>query len=507
MEGQLNEHPLAELISEILEKKFSGALRAERERVKAVVYFEAGELLYATSNLRSFRLTEYLKKRGLDSDLLKSKNSLSDFALAEGLISRRLLTQPALDEMFAEQVSDVMRVLLLWTSGGWAFDGRSRLTAPVRVRIQIKQLLLDATRRMDFQFATSRFQNTAEMISRVTDSTGDLNLSATEGFLLSRVEGPMELGELLTVSGLPEPDARRTIYGLVLTGFLRRESWSYAFRSREDQEAAARRKIPSAGTSVVGDTETKLKSAPPRDPQEELEEFLDQLANATNHYEVLNVPQSAGAGEIKHAYYSLARRFHPDRFHELARTPLHARLESAFARITQAHEMLFDPDSRATYDIRISGLKRAATLAPAVSHEPPPRSADVEGRDSARGPVDSQAAQRFKEGVGALQQGQINTAISCLSAAARLAPNHPPYRAYYGSALATHQQTRRMAEVELQAAVKLDPTNASYRVMLAGLYRDLGFSRRAITELERALSLDAKNVEARRMLESLEVKK
>lgn len=317
----------------------------------------------------------------------------------------------------------------------------------------------------------------------------------------------MQLGELLTVSGLPEPDARRTVYGLVLTGFLKRESWSYAFRTSENQEAAARRKIPSARTSVVAATETKLKSAPPRDPQEELEEFLDQLANATNHYEVLNVPQSANAGEIKHGYYSLARRFHPDRFHELARTPLHARLESAFARITQAHEMLSDPDSRATYDLRISALKRAATLAPAVSHEPPPRSADDEGRNSARGAVDSQAEQRFKEGVGALQLGQINTAISCLSAAARLAPNHPPYRAYYGSALATHQQTRRMAEAELQAAVKLDPTNASYRVMLAALYRDLGFSRRAITELERALSLDTKNVEARRMLESLEVKK
>jgi tetratricopeptide (TPR) repeat protein len=507
MEGQLHEHPLAELISEILEKKFSGALRVERERVKAVVYFEAGEVLYATANLRSFRLIEYLKKLRLDSDLLKSKNSLADFALAEGLISRRLLTQLALDEIFAEQVSDVMRVLLLWTSGSWTFDWRSRLTAPVRVRIQIKQLLLDATRRMDFEFASSRFQNTAEMLSAVTDSTGDLNLSATEGFLLSRVEGPMELGELLTISGLSEPDARRTVYGLVLTGLLKRELWPYAFRTSDNQEAAARRKIPSARTAVVADIETKVKSAPPRNPQQELEEFLDQLANATNHYEVLNVSQSADAREIKHAYYSLARRFHPDRFHELARTPLHARLESAFARITQAHEMLSNPDSRATYDMRISGLKRAADLAPAVSAEARPRSPAVEGRDSARGAAELQAEERFKEGVGALQQGQINTAISCLSAAARLAPNHPPYRAYYGSALATHQQTRRMAEVELQAAVKLDPTNASYRVMLAGLYRDLGFSRRAITELERALSLDPKNLEAHRMLESLEVRK
>ena len=52
---------------------------------------------------------------------------------------------------------------------------------------------------------------------------------------------------------------------------------------------------------------------------------------------------------------------------------------------------------------------------------------------------------------------------------------NPSYRAYYGRALAANQQTQRLAEAELQAAVKLDPANASYRVMLAELYRTLGF--------------------------------
>ena len=42
MNGQLREHPLAELITEIAAKGFSGALRSARERAQAVVYFEAG---------------------------------------------------------------------------------------------------------------------------------------------------------------------------------------------------------------------------------------------------------------------------------------------------------------------------------------------------------------------------------------------------------------------------------------------------------------------------------
>jgi tetratricopeptide (TPR) repeat protein len=505
MEGQLSEHPLAELISEIVDKRFSGALRIERERAKAVVYFKAGELLYATANLRKFRLAEYVKKRGLAPDL-QGKDSSNDFALADALISRRLLTQAALDGIWAELVVDVVRVLLLWTSGGWSFDERARLTAPVRVRFDIKPLLLDAARRMDLQFAASRFRDPGEVISLVSDSPGDLSLLATEGFLLSRIEGPIGLGELVSISGLREPDARRTIYGLVLTGMVQRASPSYAFRASETQRAVEPRKTPEPKISAGEKTAATPAVAAPRDAQEELKEFLDQLGFATNHYEVLNVATSADPSEVKLAYYSLARRFHPDRFHDLARTPLHARLEAAFARITQAHEMLSDPESRSNYDLKMTATRRTGDFS-SLSADLPLRSPADHGRGSTNGGGDQQLAeQRFKEGAAALQRGETNTAIACLSAAAQMAPNQPRYRAYYGRALAAHQQSRRLAEAELQAAVKLDPTNASYRVMLAELYRDLGFSRRAITELQRVLSLDTKNAEARRMLDSLEAK-
>jgi len=497
MNGQLSEHPLAELISEILEKRLSGALRVDRQRVKAVIYFEAGELLYATANLLSLRLARYLKKRGLPADIAHATDSSSDFDLAAALTSRRLLTPELHDSILAEQVSDVVRVLLLWRGGDWSFDERARLTAPVRARISIKQLLLDAARRMDQKFAAGRLRNPGETISPAIEAAGDLNLSPTEGFLLSRVEGPIPLAELLNVSGLPEPDARQIIYGLTLTGLLKRDSWSYAFRATSAQNDVAPQKVPAPETAPT---------AKPRDAQVELKEFLDQLALATNHYEVLDVPTSAAAGDVKQAYYSLARRFHPDRFHDLARTPLHAQLEAAFARITQAHETLSDPDSRSAYDVKISALSRAGKLFPIG--EMPLRSTDDHGEGATSG-VDhlALAEQRFKEGDAALQLGQTNIAIACLSAAARLAPNQPRYRAYYGRALASHQQSRRLAEAELQAAVRLDPENGEYHVMLAGLYRDLGFSRRAITQLERALSLNAKNAEARRMLESLEVRK
>jgi len=241
--------------------------------------------------------------------------------------------------------------------------------------------------------------------------------------------------------------------------------------------------------------------------EQELKEFLDLLSRATNHYEVLNLEVSADADEVKQAYYSLARRFHPDRFHELARTPIHARLESAFARITQAHEMLSDPDHRANYDLKIAALKRVSNLSATPTDISMKAAASQNGAAGNASEDAALAEKLFQEGAAALQLGHTNAAIASLSAAARMAPNQPRYRAYYGRALAVQTQTQRMAEAELQAAVKLDPANATYRVLLAGLYRNLGFARRAIAELERALVIDPQNADAQKMLRLLEANK
>ncbi len=61
----------------------------------------------------------------------------------------------------------------------------------------------------------------------------------------------------------------------------------------------------------------------------------------------------------------------------------------------------------------------------------------------------------------------------------------------------------RVAESELQAAISLEPNNASHRVMLAEFYQAMGLRRRAQGEVERALATDPKNEAARALLTSL----
>ena len=65
-----------------------------------------------------------------------------------------------------------------------------------------------------------------------------------------------------------------------------------------------------------------------------------------DYYEVLGVPRTASADEIKRAYRKLARTHHPD----LQPAAERARAAERFKEINEAYEVLRDPDKRAKYD-------------------------------------------------------------------------------------------------------------------------------------------------------------
>ena len=501
MNGQLSDQPLAELIREISSKSLSGRLRLEHERVHVVAYFEEGKFLYAASNLRTLRVREYLKKAELvaDQDLAQFNERVADTDLIKVLCAQKLLPAAVAEQVQTQLVTDVLRLALLWTEGAWEFESRSRLNEPFNRGIDLDSLLLEAARRLPAKFAASRFSNPAEIITPVEEPLENNNLLPAEVFLFSRVSGPTSVRELVAVSGLGQDETLGHLYALALAGLVKRERWRSVFRSDQRTPPPTPQKVaPAPPPPVVRET------AQETDPQD-LQNFLVRVNNARSHYDVLGVTPGVSGPDLKTVYYQLARRYHPDRFRK-SDAGLVPRIEAAFARITQAYDTLRDDQVRASYDAKLEARRKAdqiAESAPKPSTPAPQPEPVAEGAAEPPVSVAERAAAQFKEGFAALELGQKKVALALFAAAARAVPNEPRYRAFYGQVLAGNEATRRAAEAELNEAVKLDPKNAEYRMLLAELYRDLGLKLRAKGEAERAVAADPNNRKARDLLRAL----
>jgi len=500
MNGQLSENPLAELIRELSAKKLSGRLQLQQDKIRVALYFHAGSLLYAACNLKTLRLAEYLlKNRFVTEEDLRYIGRKPDLELAKVLTSEKRITPAQAEQIQLKQISDILRVALGWTNGTWEFDDRSHLDEELNSGFDLSDILLESARRLPTEFTAGRFPNRTELFSPVADPPQVKNLLPNEVFLLSRVDARTPLSDLLVLSGQPEPETLSMIYSLAVVGLITRAHWKTAFSDLVGTQVKETPKPLPA---------TRVESPPPPVASvETVETFLRRLASAESHYDVLDVNRDTSMADLKSAYYDIARKYHPDRFRNAA-APLVAQIESAFARITQAYDVLRDEGQRATYNSKLNAQARASKLAQsapkASSSTSDSRSSSSEEKSSSSFvSLAEQAEAQFKEGFAALELGQRNLAVGLLGSAARTVPHEPRYRAYYGRVLAIHESTRRLAEAELQAAIKLEPTNAEYRIMLAELFRDLGFQVRAKGEAERAVAADPNNKKARDLLRTL----
>lgn len=503
IKGTFFAHPFAELIAEIAQARLNGSLRAADKDKKSVIYFKGGRVMFAVSNARASRLFDTLLRRNKLSkdDLSKIPNFANDFELAAFLQEKHFLTKTDCDRLFSEQIEGIIVDILSWPSGDWTFSSLARLRDGLEFKVETTRLLVDFGRCMPVDTMLGRFRSLDEGFRRSAVQEIGLGLRQDEAFVLSRAnDGVLTAADLVNVAAMQETEALHSIYTLWLGGLLLRTEWQPAFSNEAINamrtaklELKTEAKQAGVPAQVIEDKPAEVIAEPKaKEPELEisLDDYLARVENAATYYDILGVDVKAEIAELKRAYFGLARMFHPDRYHAEGGETLR-RIQNAFTELAQAHETLKNPETRDVYDYR---MRKELS--------------DREKRDAA-GNVDNnslqieQAAEHFERGFSLLMDGDHENALPFLARAVHYAPKNPRYHAYYGKGLSSDAGQRHKAETEMQTALKLDPGNATFRILLAEFFIQVNLKKRAEGELNRLLAMFPSNREARDLLDSL----
>lgn len=518
IKGILREHPLAELLVEIAQARLNGSLRLGRESQKTVVYFDAGEVVFAVSNARALRLFEMLLGDGkiTREQLVQIADFTNDFLLGQNLLKNNLFSKPEIDRLFTEQVETILKDAFGWQDGEWTFSPLVRIKGDIRFVVKPNRLAMEYARSLSGEAIAARFTNSREFFGVKPAMPVQINLSPPESFVFSRFENSgLSVQTIKNLSGLPDSETLKILYTLWLGGFLVRQNANSAFSERQTSD------ILSANFSLIQGQKplafvdsAALEREPPKTVKAEqpiekpapiaeqisLERYLAQVENADNYYEILAVEPQAAAPEIKLAYFSLAKRFHPDLFHKEADTKIQQRVQQAFSQLAQAYDTLRHEKNREVYNFK---MRKALEL----KDKRPKANAGGEGEKNNDSQKQlEQASDNFEQGFNLLMNEEFDAAIPYLARAVHLANDNARFHAYYGKALASDNKHRHKAEAELQTAIKLDERNADFRIMLAEFFVQVNLLKRAEGELTRLLAIVPDSREANILLDSLRKK-
>ncbi len=507
IKGTFQESPFAELLVEATQAELSGSFRLAHTDEKAIIYLKNGEVIFAVSNLRQHRLFEILLQTAqIKQDVLTGiPNFTNDLELAESLVNREILTKTDVAAFFAHQIKSILTMALSWQTGAWSFSHLARAKDGVEFKVELSNLLLNYARNLSDETIIKRFRSFDERFALKKSYPVNINLLPVEAFIFSRMESNlMKIHDLKNMSGLSDLETMKSLYVLWMAGFVVRRNWNCAFTESRIQE------ILSAKLTLIKEmprpVEPKVEIHQPKQPQKEvaieapkveieekqlLEKYLKRIEEAESYYEILDVPVKAKLAEIKTSYFDLAKQFHPDIYHQEADAQLRRRIQNGFTEIARAYETLKDDGLREVYDFKLRKYLESTKYN------------QVSSQASTTADESEKARIEFENGFAHLLEENYAEALPYLARAAQLSPDNPRYRAYHGKVLSADETQRHKAESELQTAIKFDPNNSSFRIMLVEFFIQYNLLKRAEGELKRILNQFPNNKEAQALLDSL----
>jgi tetratricopeptide (TPR) repeat protein len=564
--------PLFRLLREIYVGGKSGHLHFSHDDGRRSLRWLSGHIVMGTSDVAGEHLGDVLVRYGWlrqdDLDraaeiILRDRKPLGGILSEMGLLPRERLT-----EAVALHVREILFNVAGRPDGSFAFEetaADSMMALGQPERIAPGQMILEATRRIqDAEIVRRGLGDIDGVLALSTQPLlriQNLELTPTDGFLMSRVDGMLTAREVFQIIPLPEDEVERSLFGLLSAGTLEYVQEGPRTRSPGSGTIRVRRPTPipepaknSASPPATGSVPSATgPTTPPSDAaggraqpgtsssqaaldleaerlrreqerqavdalRKQICEAYEGLATKT-HFEVLGVSPDAGPDETKQAYFRLARPFHPDTRHHPSLDDLKPKREEVFLRLREAYDTLRDPASRRRYEgtlgpHRLRALRtqiaeaaaagQAATATPPASVEAAPPEAPPDP-ETLRAQAVAGATEALQQAARHLAEHKYWDAIQLLEPIVAGMDGTLRLKARLGLARAYKKNVNwlKRAEEQLLIVLEEDGRCVEAYVLLGQVYHAGNLNHRAQAMYRKALEIAPTHEEALRELATL----
>jgi len=239
----------------------------------------------------------------------------------------------------------------------------------------------------------------------------------------------------------------------------------------------------------------KRNTAAAQETEGLIRDRLALLDRDADHFVLLGITRDASADVTRAAYFTLARKLHPDRLASLGIADAQRDAQRLFAQINAAFATLNDAQKRAEY-IQLLGRGGESAVR------------DEESKATAEAMGAMHAEEAFRRGEMSLRREQLDQALVEFTNAVELRPNEPEYQAMLAwtkfAAASDKPAIASETRQRLTRAADQSDRSPAARFYLGRVERILGREREALSHFQEVLRIKPNHAEASSEIRVLE---
>ena len=228
IKGALTDVSLADISQLLGMGGKTGCLTLTHKENHGYVYFEGGNVIYASVVDRPDRIGELLVAREvINRDQLSAamvhQARGTGQRLGEVLVELGSVTQEKLEEHIALQIEEAVYIIFQWSEGTFEFEPDVMPEEGLfRVSVSIDALLMEGARRVDEWSVVEKKITSMDLIFALERNPLEdegLDLTDDQKGIIPLIDGKRSVTDLVGDSGLAEFDTGKALYGLIQAGF------------------------------------------------------------------------------------------------------------------------------------------------------------------------------------------------------------------------------------------------------------------------------------------------